>query len=473
LVARPRPDSTWWTVFGDSALNRLVGIAHRQNLSLQTMGLRILQARAQLAVAVGRRFPQVQALTGSATATRLSENTPPGRVFSDNYGDYQLGFDVAWEPDFWGRFRYDVQAQSAGFYGSMADYDNALVSLTAEVARTYAVIRTNETLIGLARKNARLQEEGLKIAQARYKAGATSELDVVQATTLLQSTLTTIPQLEIGLIQAENALATLLGQPTGTVQGLLQGAQGIPVAPAKVSVSVPADLLLRRPDIRAIELQAVAQTARVGIAKSEMYPRFVLFGSIGLESSSGVDGASANLFDPGSLFFALGPRMVWPLFNYGRLGNSVRVQDARLQQALVEYQSTVLKAAQEVEDGIAGFLKSREALVTAQAAAASSQRAVDIGMIQYREGAVDFQRVLEAERSLLDQENTLAQVKSSITTNLISLYKAMGGGWEMHRGRAVVSDSIRLEMQMRTDWGKMLSTESAPAHADTSMTKGR
>jgi NodT family efflux transporter outer membrane factor (OMF) lipoprotein len=450
-----------------------VGIAHRQNLSLQVMGLRILQARAQLAVAVGRQFPQVQAVTGSVTVNQLSENTPPGRVFADNYWDFQAGFDVAWEPDFWGKFHKEVQAQSANFYGSMADYDNALVSLTAEVARTYAVIRTQETLLELARKNAKLQEEGLKIAQARFKGGATSELDVVQATTLLQSTLTTIPQIEIGLAQAQNALATLLGQPTGTVQGLLEGAQGIPVAPAKVSVSVPADLLLRRPDIRAVELRAVAQTMRVGIAKTELFPRFVLFGTIGLESSAGVDGVSSNLFDPGSLFWAAGPRMVWSLFNYGRLSNSIRVQDALLQQALVEYQNTVLKAAQEVEDGIVGFLKSREASVTAQNAATSSQRAVDIALIQYREGAVDFQRVLEAERSLLEQENTLAQVRSSITTNLISLYKSMGGGWETHRGRAVVSDSLRLEMQMRTNWGKMLGTETAPPHADTTMTKGR
>lgn len=473
IEVRTRPDSAWWRVFADPVLDSLIRKAYHQNLPLRIAGLRIMEARAQLAAAVGRQFPQVQAVMGNVTAVRSSENTPSGAVFDNNYVDYQLGFDAAWEADLWGKFRHDVQAQSAQYMASAADYDNALVSLTAEVARTYAMIRTFEVLLEQARRNTKVQEDGLRIAQARFKGGATSELDVTQANTLLESTRATIPQLEISLIQAHNALSTLLGQPTGALQPLLQGSKGIPAAPEKVPVVMPAELLQRRPDVRNAEFLAVAQNARIGVAKADYYPRFVLFGSIGLQATGGVDGASTNLFDGGSLFYAVGPRLVWPILNYGRIGNNVRVQDARLQQLLANFENTVLTAAREVEDGLAGYLKSREAAVSAQAAAASAERSVQLSLVQYREGAVDFQRVLDAQRSQLEEENALAQIRSSIATNLIALYKALGGGWELRRGQAVVPDSTRKEMERRSNWGNMLSKPTAPETSQPPQPKDR
>jgi outer membrane protein TolC len=257
-------------------------------------------------------------------------------------------------------------------------------------------------------------------------------------------------------------MCTLIGRHTGSVTALLQGSRGIPVAPVDVAVSMPADLLRRRPDVRGVELSAAAQCDRIGVAKSDFYPSLSLFGSIGLEASSGgpsinVHTASNNLFDPGSWFYAIGPRLIWPLFNYSRITNNVRVQDARLQQLLIDYQSAVLKAAQEVEDGLTGFVKAEEATAFQDSAAKGAQRSVDIAMIQYREGAVDFQRVLDAQRSLLQEQNTLAQSQSSIATNLISLYKAMGGGWEVRQGLSVVADTTRIEMQNRTNWGDFFS----------------
>ena len=270
-----------------------------------------------------------------------------------------------------------------------------------------------------------------------------------------------------------NALSTLLGRPTGDLQALLQGSRDIPAAPAKVPVSMPAELLRRRPDVRNAELLAVAQNARIGVAKADFYPRFVLFGSVGLEATSGVSGASTNLFDPGSIYYAVGPRLVWPILNYGRITNSVRVQDARLQQLLANYENTVLRAAQEVEDGMIGFVKSREAAISAQKAAGSAQRSVDLSLVQYREGAVDYQRVLDAQRSLLQEQDALAQARSDIATNLISLYKALGGGWEMRRGQPPVPDSVRNEMQHRTNWGDMLKAPAATAPTDASKPKDR
>jgi outer membrane protein TolC len=220
----------------------------------------------------------------------------------------------------------------------VADYHSALVSLTAEVARTYAVIRTFDALVEQGRGNVKLEEDGLRITESRFRNGATTELDVTQATTLLESTRASIPQLQTGAQQARNAMSTLLGQPTGTLDALLAGPKEIPSAPAKVAVSVPAEMLRRRPDIRRAELQAAAQCARIGMAKAELYPSFSLFGTIGFQAaSSGI--ASHNLFSGESLFYSVGPRVTLPFFNYGRIENNIRVHDARFQQLLVDYRN--------------------------------------------------------------------------------------------------------------------------------------
>jgi NodT family efflux transporter outer membrane factor (OMF) lipoprotein len=467
ITTQAPPDTAWWRAFNDSTLDRLVELAYRQNLPLQIAGVRIMEARAQLAFAVGRQYPQVQAVFGSATAVGLSKNLPGNSIIDRYFWDYQLGFDAAWEVDFWKKYGKDVQAQTATYFATVADYDNALVSLTAEVARTYAVVRTFEVLIQQARDNVTVQEDGLRIAQSRFRNGATSELDVSQATALLEDTRTTIPQLEIGLQQAQNALCTLIGQPTGTVESLLHGSAGIPVAPANVAVSVPAELLRRRPDVRSVELLAVAQCDRIGVARADLYPSFTLFGNIGYETTAGATTPlgkpiSAGLFDPASLFYSFGPRLLWPLFNYGRIQNNVRLQDARLQELLIDYQNTALRAEQEVEDGLAGYLKSQEATVSAQNATTAAQRSVDLAFIQYREGEVDFQRVLDAQRSLLQEENILARSRSDIATNLIALYKALGGGWELRKGQPVVPESTEVEMKGRTNWGDLFSKPPAP-----------
>jgi NodT family efflux transporter outer membrane factor (OMF) lipoprotein len=454
-------DSAWWTAFNDATLDSLVGSAFRQNLSLQVAGLRILEARAQLGIAVGKQYPQVQAAIARATGIGLSDRAANIPGLNQNFWDYQVGFDAAWELDFWGKYGRGVKSEQANVHATEADYEDAVVSVAAEVARTYATVRTFETLIDLARENARIQEEGQRIAQSRFRHGATSELDVTQATTLLESTRATIPQLESGLEQSENALSTLLGKPPGAVHTLLGAHSGIPKAPDQVAVSVPAEMLRRRPDLRSIEMSAMAQCDRVGVARSEIYPRFTLFGTIGTQTTQGAGPISGNaqlsdLFGPGTLFFSWGGSILWPLLNYSRIQNNVRVQDARLQQLLVAYQNSVLKAAQEVEDGLAGYLRAQEAAVFAQNAANSAQRSVDIALVQYREGAVDFQRVLDAQRSLLQEQNTLAGTQSSVTTNLIALYKALGGGWETRQGQALIPQEMQDEMQRRTNWGNYL-----------------
>jgi NodT family efflux transporter outer membrane factor (OMF) lipoprotein len=378
------------------------------------------------------------------------------------FGEYRVGFDANWEIDFWGKYRRGVKAAQASYVATIADYQEALVSLAAEVARIYIAIRTFQVLIALARENVAVQEDGLRIAESRYRNGATSALDVAQATNLLETTRASIPGLQIGLQQAENALCTLLTQATGCDRALLTGAEVIPTAPAQVAVSVPAELLRRRPDIRSAELNAIAQCDRIGVAKAELYPSFSLFGDVRTRTVS-TTGAPAGvqpiigLFNPGNLIYSFGASIFWPILSYSKIFDNVRVQDARFQQSLFNYVNTVFKAAQEVEDGITGFLREQEAVGFAQKAVAAAEDAVQLSLVQYREGAVDYQRVLDSQRAMLESQDSFAHIRSTVVTNLVALYKALGGGWELRQGQPVVTEGTRVQMQKRTNWGKYFS----------------
>jgi NodT family efflux transporter outer membrane factor (OMF) lipoprotein len=456
VATQSNTEPQWWKQFNDGTLDRLIDAAYGQNLPLQVTGLKIVEARAHLGLATGKQFPQVQVVGGDVTAVKYSNNWVNIPNFDREFLNYQIGFDAIWELDFWGKYRRGVQAEAASLLATVADYYYGLVSLTAEVARTYALIRTFEVLIEQAQENARLQEDGLKIAESRFHNGATSELDVTQATTLLESTRATVPQLQISLQQSRNALTTLLGQTTGSVETLLAGRREIPKPPSKVAVSVPAEMLRRRPDIRGAELLAAAQCARIGVAKAELYPSFSLFGSIGLRATNS-GGDARNLFSTDSLYYAFGPKISWPFFNYGRLTNNVRIEDARFQQLLVNYRSTVLRAAQEVEDSLTGFLHSQDVQKFQENAVTAALRSAEIAVIQYREGAVDYQRVLDAQRSLLQQQNALTQTKSTLAIHLIALHKALGGGWESRQGQPVIPENTQKEMKARSNWGDVLS----------------
>ena len=468
ISANPATDSAWWKAFNDPVLEQLIQLAYKQNLTLRVAGLRIMEARAVLGIAIGNQYPQTQQAFAGVSGVGLSNNTvnkPP--PFSRYFASDLLGLNVSWEADFWRQYAKAVRAQKDVYLSSAADYQETLITLTAEVASTYVAVRTFEALIEQAHRNVAVQQESFRIADARYRNGATSELDVSQARALLESTRATIPQLEISLAQSKNALTTLLGQPTGSLQNVLQGPQAIPTAPAQVAVSIPAEVLRRRPDIRNAELVAMAQCERIGIAKADLYPHFVLSGALGLHATQGGT-TTFNLFDPGSFFFSAGPQIYWNFFNYGRIKNQVRVEDARFQEVLTTYQNSVLSAGQEVEDGIVGYVKALEATSVQQGAVTAARRSAELARIQYREGAVDYQRVLLADQTQLQQENNLVNLRSSAATNAISLYKALGGGWEMSVGQPFVPDATRIEMQKRTNWGNLFSTPSTTGSPTTS-----
>lgn len=467
LKSEPADFSRWWVVFKDPVLNDLVQAAYEQNLSLRIAGVRILEARAQLGVAVGRLYPQSQFLTGGYAYNSISENTANSLGADLGFSELNLGFDAAWEMDFWGRFRRNVQSNIANLESNIANYDDFLVTLTAEVARTYVLIRTFEERLKIARENAKVQERSLQIAEVRFQGGAVTELDVVQARSLLRDTEAFIPRLEASLRQSKNALAVLLGKLPGEIDSIVAEAGPIPGAPAEVAVGIPAELLRRRPDIQVAERQVAAQSPRIGTAKADLYPHFSLFGSIGFLSSNGgntmaggMGGSSlGDLFEGDSLEFFGGPSVTWDILQYGRIRNRVRVQDARFQQLVINYQDTVLRAYGEVEDAMVGFLKKLDEVALLEDSVKASKRSVDLSMFQYREGVVDYQRVLDSQRFLAQEQDLMTTTMGEVATNLIAMYKALGGGWEIRIGKDFVPKDIKEEMKERTDWGDLLSPE--------------
>ncbi len=466
--------SRWWSVFNDPVLNELIETAYRQNLPLQIAGLRILEARARLGIAVGNQYPQLQDATGAYSRDVISDNAPNAAAADRNFDDLFVGFDAAWEIDFWGRFRRGIESANANFGATVADYDDLLVALTAEVAATYVVVREFEERLALARENVKIQQRTLEITDVRFRGGAVTELDVQQARALLRDTQALIPDLETRRRQAKNALSVLLGMPPSELREVLGGSGAIPAAPPKVAVGIPAELLRRRPDIRRAELQAAAQSARIGIAKADLYPRFTLAGFIGFETSDAGGVASNNaslgdLFDGDSFTGFIGPSVRWPFLNYGRLTNNVRVQDARFQQFIVNYKDTVLRAYQEVEDGLVAFLRAQDQTSFLADSVAASERAVQLSLLQYRQGIIDFIRVLDAQRFQVTQQDRLASSRGAIARNLIATYKALGGGWELRDPNQSVPDDIQEIMRARTDWGGLLPAadiKDAPASGE-------
>ncbi len=478
IKSEPADFGRWWTVFNDPVLDTLVEMASQQNLPLRIAGIRILEARAQLGIATGNLYPQSQAVGGSYSYTDVSKNSANSQGGLDfHYSNIDLGFDAAWELDFWGKFRRAVQSDIGKLEASIARYDDLMVTLTAEVARTYIFIRTQEVRLAIARENVKIQEQSLQIAETRFKEGDVTELDVQQAKALLRDTQATIPRIQVDLRQSKNGLAILLGMLPGELKDILEAPKPIPTVPAEVSVGVPSELLRRRPDIRLAERQVAAQSALIGVAKADLYPHFSLFGSIGLQASdagltaAGFPGGSSfsNFWDSDSVEFFGGAGFSWNILNYGRITNRVRIQDARFQQLVVNYQNTVLKAAQETEDAMVAFLRSQEEVKFLSESVQAAMRSVDLSMIQYREGLVDYQRVLDTQRFQTQEQDLLTQTKGSVVLNFIAVFKALGGGWQIREGRDFVPEETRKEMQQRTNWGNLLiptKLETLPENED-------
>jgi outer membrane protein, multidrug efflux system len=451
LAADRRPQRSgqiqeWWRTFNDPVLDHLVAEAQRLNPNVRTAGLRIMEARAQLGVAGSTLYPQVQQATGDVLWVGEERTSAP----DTDAVAFSAGLAISWELDFWGKFRRSIESADAGYFASIAQYDDLQVLMAAQVAGLYSSIRTVEARLLIARENAALQRRSLEITERLFKGGTESELDVQQAKALYLGTLSTIPQLEGILRQTQNALSTLLARAPGPLPEMAAGKDVIPHAELDVIVDMPADLLRRRPDVRAAEMQLAAQSALIGVSVADLYPSTALLGSVGLSATS-LSGSSRVLS------WALGPSLVWNVFDHGRLTNTVLVQDARFQQLYEQYQDAVLRAAREVDDAAVGFARTGEQIVLLADAVAAAQRSLDIATLQYREGLTDFQRVLDSQRTVFSQQELLVTSRGNLTQSLIALYKAMGGGWEQARSRPVLDDETRETMEQRSDWKGMLA----------------
>jgi NodT family efflux transporter outer membrane factor (OMF) lipoprotein len=454
LFKKPSKDESiaWWSRFNDPVLDKLVQTAFAQNLSLRSAALRIMEARAQLGLVKGALFPQVQEASGN-----LSTIGTTGPSENRSYKGVSVGFDAAWEMDFWGKFRRGIESADANLLSSMADYDDVLVSLTAEVARIYINICILEERIRLADKNIKIQQQGLQLVKYQFEAGIVSELDILQAKTLLTTTQASIPNLRATLFNSKHALALLLGMLPNDIHNILAKTDKIPTIESDIVVAIPAELLRRRPDIRRAEMRAAAQSAQIGIARTELFPSFTLFGSVGWSANDNGDNELGDIFNSNSFFYSFGPAFKWNLFNYGRLKNQVRIQDARLQQLVTAYQNTVLDAAREVEDSMTGYIYAKREAEYVRQGVTSSKQSMEMAMLQYEEGFVDYQRVLDSTRSLTQKQDQYAQLRGKIVTNVIALYKALGGGWQIRDGKEYLPSEIKEQMEDRTDWGNLLN----------------
>ncbi|NNF47211.1 MAG: efflux transporter outer membrane subunit [Desulfofustis sp.] len=459
LFLKPTEDDTigWWSTFNDPTLDKLIELFSTQNLTLQTAAVRILEARAQLALVKGTIYPQRQEMNGDLFTIGDEET----QVTIDRYYNVaSIGFDVGWEMDFWGKYRRSIESADANLLSTIADYEDILVSLTAETARAYVDIRTLQERIKLAENNADRQQESLDLVNLQFEAGVVTELDVLQAKTLLSTTRAAIPNFEAALASAKYGLAVLVGVLPEEINALLEPSQPIPEVTNQVATLLPAELLRRRPDIRRAEMQAAAQSAQIGVARTELYPSFSLLGSIGWSANDTGANSLGDIFESNSFSYTFGPAFKWNLFNYGRLKNEVRVQDARYQQTILNYQNIVLNAAREVEDSMKSLVKSFEEAKYIEASVESSERSTELSTLQYEEGLVDYQRVLDSIRSLTVRQDEFAQTKGEIATNAIGLFKAFGGGWQIdYQNDLLLPEEMVDAMAERTDWGKFLTIE--------------
>jgi NodT family efflux transporter outer membrane factor (OMF) lipoprotein len=435
----PVPPAAWWENFHDAELNALISCAVSANLDLQIAQARVREARAQYGIAVANFLPTADA-SGSCARTETSHHQPvlgslpiPAGVPFDN-DVYQAGFDAAWEIDVFGGTRR--AAQSAGAEVAAAQFERraVLVTLLGEVARNYVDVRGFQRRLAITRENIEAQSRALAITRDRLAKGLTSELDVQQAAALLATTQAEVPALETSLQAAIHRLGVLLGREPGALLAELSAPAPIPAVPPVVPAGLPADLLLRRPDVQRAGRKLAADTANIGVAQADLFPKFFLTGASGFESVS-----TSDWFTAGSRFWSAGPTVQWRIFDAGRIRANIRVQNARQEQALAAYEQTVLTAFEEVENGLTAYANEQIRRRSLAEAVTASQKSLGLANRLYANGLTDFLHVLDAERSLYQAQDALVQSDRTVSADLVSLYKSLGGGWQTVESQTTVA----------------------------------
>jgi NodT family efflux transporter outer membrane factor (OMF) lipoprotein len=420
-------ETAWWKTFGDPELDSLIERASRSNLTVRAAEARLLEARAARGVVSGGLWPTLDT-SASYNRERISKTgfpPLPGGV-PNEFNLYQTGFDASWELDVFGGTRRAVEAANAEIAAAEYGRRDGLVSLLGEVARNFVEARGFQRRLAVARENIIAQSNVVSLTQNRFQTGLSSDLDVQQAAALLASTESGIPTLETALAQSVHHLSVLLGQSPGALVDELSPTNKIPPPPPVVPVGLPADLLRRRPDIQRAERELAAASARIGVAVSDLFPKFSLTGTAGLQSVS-----AGDWFTAGSRFWTAGPTVQWRIFDAGRIRANIRMQNAREQQALAAYEQTVLNAMEDAENALTAYAKEQIRHQSLTRAATANRQALEIANQLYQNGLADFLRVLDSQRSLYQAEDALIQSEAAVSLNLVSLYKALGGGWEI------------------------------------------
>jgi NodT family efflux transporter outer membrane factor (OMF) lipoprotein len=422
------PVEEWWRGFKDPKFEQLVQRAIQSNLDLKLATARIAEARAAQGMAKSALLPSINAsVLASRNRQRVfTTSQGGGGIVPVEFNNFQGGFDASWELDVFGGIRRGVQAANADTAAAAEARRNVLVTVLGDFGRAYAELRGFQLRREIAQKNIAIQQDTLDLTKARAAAGLATELDVSRASAQLDTTRSAVPTLQSGIENSIHRLSVLLGQEPGALRAELLPTAPVPVTPPETPVGLPSQLLERRPDVRQAEAQIAAATARVGQAKANLFPRFLLLGSAGRQASQLHD----ITLGMGN-FFGAGPAISLPIFTGGRIRSDIRVQDARLQQAVIGYRSTVLSALQETEDALVNYAQEQTRREHLENAVKSNAEAVRLSSELYKAGLTDFLSVLDSQRELYADEDLLARSRTTQTVNLIALYKALGGGWKV------------------------------------------
>ena len=418
--------ASWWTVLNDPTLNQLVEQSLANNTTVKQAMARVTEARARRGIAGAAFWPSINASTSGNRSSSDSVLTSDGQIVTGSREIYQAGLDASWEIDLFGGTRRAYESSTAQLGATEADLRDVLVTLLGDVALAYIDVRTTQSRLTFAERNLESQREVVDITGWRAEAGLATSLDVEQAKSSYSQTLAAVPQLESALEAAKNRLAVLTGQTPGSLEGVLGERKPIPVAPAEVIASVPAEVLRRRPDIRAAERRLAAQTAEVGVATAQLYPSLSLSGSIGVNATR-----TSDLISDGLHSNRYGISLSMPIFRAGALLQNIRVQNALVESAFATYEGTVLSAYEEVENALTAWANEQKRHAALVDSVESARIASELALMQYNSGLVDFQVVLTADRQLISTEDALAVSDGELTSNLIRLYKAFGGGWSV------------------------------------------
>lgn len=425
----------WWTLFNDPRLDSLIQRAITANLDLKIAEARIIQARAQYRLTTAAATPKV-GVSGEYANSRRSENA--GASNGGTTQDlFQAGFDAGWEIDIFGGARRAAEAAEARLAAAGENSTDVRVSLEAEVARNYLELRGSQQRLATARLNLVGQEKTLELARGRRQFGIGNELEVAQAETQLAVTRAKLPPLANSAGQSIYRLALLLGLPPQALTMELSATAPLPALPARLPETLPSELLRRRPDIRRAERQLAAATADIGVATAELFPRFSLTGLTGLQSTS-----LSDLLSSGSRYWTVGPTVLWPLFDGGRVRANIALNQGLKEEAQAAYEKAVLTALSEVETALLAQAREEETRRTMAVAVTAGERAVELASGRYRAGLTTFLDVLLGERLLYESQDQLVQSEQQLAVNLVALFKALGGGWDIGPDRDETSDKM-------------------------------